>query len=58
MFVAFDFFESKVEIEKIDIKPYTCKECMVEFSDMLYDTIANNKKVFICFYNPCKEFTK
>ena len=31
------------EIEKIDKKPYTCKDTMVEFSDMLFETLANNK---------------
>jgi len=32
------------EIEKIDVKPYTCKNTMVEFSDMLFETIAKDKK--------------
>lgn len=32
------------QIEKMNIKPYTCTDSMVEFSDMLYDTLTVNKK--------------
>jgi len=32
------------EIEKIDTKPYTCKDSMVEFSDMLFETVTKDRK--------------
>jgi len=36
----------KCEIENIDIKPFTCKEEMAEFSEMLFDGLMNdNSKV-------------
>lgn len=34
----------KCDIKKLDNKPYTCKDTMVEFSDMLYDGIMDKSK--------------
>lgn len=34
----------KFEIENITTKPYTCKNDMVEFSDMLFETVTGDKK--------------